>query len=781
MRRWHWNARDKIPRLASVSTVLSVAWLVAVGLCYLGPALVRGTALGPYDLLSQFGVGAIPGVTPHNWLSGDQVQQSAPWATLAWQQVHSGILPLWNPFSGLGLPLAFNFQSAPFGLPALVTYLVPVGYAYTVQVVVRLVIAGTGALILCRALRLGAVAATFAATVFELSGAFTGWLGWPMGGVLCWLGWVMAAALLLLRGVHPRRSAALLAVSLAFAVYGGHPESVVILLLTVGLVAAILLVARALQTRSLRSVLWPLARVAVAAAAGLALAAPLLLPGLQLAAESTRFASFGYQGLPAVASVNLAFVGFYGFPTAGSAYFGPINWYETVGYVGLIVLVLAGLAVIYRWREAEVWAPGITAAVIMAIIYVGPVARLVGSLPIVDLVNWGRALVALDMLLAVLGGFGLQTLLDRGLSPAVWKRLGVMAALAAAALVIVGLKQLEDDLPSTESAARAGSFIWPAVQAGVVIAVVAALAMHGRLHRRQDSDSSSTGRRVTLACATALVVTEVAFLLTAAPGVQSSSPEAFAVTPAEAALQHLVGQSRLGFAACPSLTVFPSLGILPNANAAYGVSELSVYDATIPESYFSAWSAASGTPQLPAGSDPLGVFCPSVSSASLAREFGVSYILAPPGSAAPSGTVLTATLDGEGVYRVPGAGLVTLVPGRVSSGEQPGTNVPAVGGNPASLRLHFAATQASTLEIHITDVPGWTATMGGRPLALHSLDGAMLEASVPPGVHTIVLSYWPPRFSLGLVCAGVAVLGLALMGLLHLLAGRRLSAPRPEG
>jgi hypothetical protein len=125
--------------------------------------------------------------------------------------------------------------------------------------------------------------------------------------------------------------------------------------------------------------------------------------------------------------------------------------------------------------------------------------------------------------------------------------------------------------------------------------------------------------------------------------------------------------------------------------------------------------------------------------------------------------------------------VVTLVPGRVTSGEQPGTLVPAAGDNPASLRLHVAATQASTLEIHITNEPGWTATMDGRPLALHTFDGVMMAASVPVGVHTVVLSYWPPLFSLGLGCAGVAVLGLALMGLLHLLAGRRRSAPRPEG
>jgi len=39
--------------------------------------------------------------------------------------VHLGFLPLWNPYSGPGLPLAFNWQSASFGVPSLIGYLMP--------------------------------------------------------------------------------------------------------------------------------------------------------------------------------------------------------------------------------------------------------------------------------------------------------------------------------------------------------------------------------------------------------------------------------------------------------------------------------------------------------------------------------------------------------------------------------------------------------------------------------------------------------------------------------
>ena len=93
-----------------------------------------------------------------------------PWTTLAWTQVHHGQLPLWNPYSGLGCRSPSIWQSAPFGLPALVGYLVPVQYAYTVGIVVTVVVAGTGAYFLGRLLHLGVVGCAMAATGFELSG-----------------------------------------------------------------------------------------------------------------------------------------------------------------------------------------------------------------------------------------------------------------------------------------------------------------------------------------------------------------------------------------------------------------------------------------------------------------------------------------------------------------------------------------------------------------------------------------------------------------------------------
>ena len=72
----------------------------------------------------------------------DLIREIIPWTTLAWTQVHNGFLPLWNPYSALACPLAFNWQSATFSLPALLGYLVPVRFDFTVQVLVTLVVGG---------------------------------------------------------------------------------------------------------------------------------------------------------------------------------------------------------------------------------------------------------------------------------------------------------------------------------------------------------------------------------------------------------------------------------------------------------------------------------------------------------------------------------------------------------------------------------------------------------------------------------------------------------------
>lgn len=748
-------------------------WLVVVALVYLSPTLVHGTKLGPYDILSQFGLGSLPGVRPHNAVASDQIQQMAPWSTLAWEQVHHGHLPLWDPYNALGLPLAFNFQSAPFSLPALVSYLVPVRFAYTLITFLKIVIAGTGVLVLARTLKLGALAGALAGTVFELSGAFTTWLGWPQAGVFCWLGWILAASVLLVRGTNTRRDAPFLAMVLAWSILGGHPESVGITVLTTGIVVLVLLVVQFRSDRSLDSTLRAIARFAVGIGAGIALAAPELLPAAQVAAQSVHRSLTGYGGMPTSRIVNLTFAGFYGLPTVNGHYFDEtVSYYDSAAYVGLVALVLAALAVICWWRKSEVIGLTVAGIVLATIAYVPSVAHWLLTLPLMKLVLWDRDLIPLDLVLAILAGTGLQAVLDGTNNRVIRRCFTAIGALSVCIITVLGLRQLMSNLPAADAAVRSRSFIAPSIEAAILVGVALALsvAIKRTTHDLLHSKSTEVSARWAMAIGLLLVGSETVFLVTAAPRIWSSSQSFFATTPAEVELQRLVGSSRIGFAECPSVSQMPSLGILPEANSAYGISELSAYDPIVPKSYFdSVPLKESGTPSA----FSFGQFCPSVTTAAIGRAYGVSYVLAAPGASPPPGMTFVATIGGEDLYRVPGGALVTVVPGSSPTGDEAvGAVIPVSDPNPATVHFRVNVTQTSTIYIHITDLPGWRATFNGRPLPLRPAPGTTLEAHIGPGSGEITLTYRPAAFVLGLLIAGAAILALATYCTFPWLMGR---------
>jgi len=172
---------------------------VVAAIAVLLPALVHGLSLGPFDQLSRYGLSTRPGTVVHYTGPGDQIEMLIPWTTLAWTQVHHGHLPLWNPYSGLGMPLVFNWQSASFSVPALLGYLVPVHLAFTVAEVATLLIAGSGVYVLGRVLRMGVLGAAMAATVVRAQRSFHGLVGMAQRG-----GDVLGG--MALRHRHPHRA-----------------------------------------------------------------------------------------------------------------------------------------------------------------------------------------------------------------------------------------------------------------------------------------------------------------------------------------------------------------------------------------------------------------------------------------------------------------------------------------------------------------------------------------------------------------------------------------------
>ena len=734
-------------RRAWLPDVLGVAWVVAGAALVLVAALRPGVSLGPFDILARFGLTRQPGTPVHNTELADQIQQFVPWMNVAWHQVHSGHLPLWNPDNVLGTPLAFNWQSSVFSPPALVAYLFPVAYAYTAMVLTKLVLAGTGAYLLCRVLGLGPLAAAFGGTAFELSGPMIVHAGWPHTTVTCCAGFILAAVVGLLRRRRPVANTCLLAVAVAAAIYGGHPESLIVTALALVVFLVAYGIARALTGGGLA--LWPLATIALGGALGAGLGAPLLFPGLQLGLNSTRQSGAGAPAYGVTHAANLLASGLQG------------KDFKSAAYVGVTVLVLAVVGARASWKRAEV--PALVAVVVVTglLTFVAAAGNALHVLPEGDTVAWSRSVMLLALALAVLGAYGLDALVRAGHDPkpVIWAAGAFAAAgVVVAALAVTGWLDLSGAVAKHEA-----SLAWPGAEVVVGLAVTGVLSRRGRARHASRRPPARLG-------AAALLAVQTGFGLSAGIGFWSVSSSYFGTTPAIGALQSAVGDSLVGFGSCRSLRYFTyspqEVGIRPNANDGYGIHEFAVYDPILPKALFEEWHTVSGE-RTPPSLVQLGMFCASVVTTAEARLFGVQFVLEPPNHPRPHGSAVAGTVGAETLVEIPGVYEATWHPLT-----PPGTTLPTLAltypmrvtqPGPASWQAPVDAPSASIVRFRLTNVPGWVATLDGKPLALKPwAGGSMLETVVPAGPHVIELHYWPRAFTVGLVVAAVTAGGLVL-------------------
>ena len=333
-------------------------------------------------------------------IHGDQVTQMIPsthWPGLSSPGASTAVEPIHRAGHASGLQLAISGIQPP----SLVGYLMPLRLAFTAQVMVTLFVAGSGAYTLSRVLKLGVLASAFAGTVFELSGAFISWLGWPIYSVLSWTGWMFVAVLFVLRGGRRARHVASLAIVFAAAIYAGQPDPLVVLVLSVFVFAAALLVQRLPALGGSGPILRPTVDLVLAAGAGFALAAPLALPGYQIAGRAVRIiegSTFYRQSAWPFQSLGyLAFSGLNGVGANRNAI-----------YLGVVVVVLAITGLCLQRNRPEVVALIAVMVIMGAVAFLQPVEDLLHWLPGLQAVRWYRAIVPMMLAVAALSAVGIH-------------------------------------------------------------------------------------------------------------------------------------------------------------------------------------------------------------------------------------------------------------------------------------------------------------------------------------------------------------------------------------
>lgn len=764
-KRW-WQAHPDL--VATVCLFLTAALIFA-------PPLLLGLTVTPMTVLADTvpWQAVVPRDPPPNPALTDVAQVFHPWLVWVGEQVRHGVLPLWNPHAYTGAPFFGNGQSALLFPLTWLPVVVPAAIAVTLVAWLKLFGIGLATHWFLRTLGISPLPAVTGAWTFMLSATVIGWLQWTLASSLMFLPALLAATERL-RRAPGRRTMAVLAVLVAFAMLAGYPQGT--------LHALIVTTAWALSRGAGVGGLGFTARYAASVALGLGLAAVQILPFVEYVRESSVFAYRGQWTLPLYASAASAatFVMPYFYGTGLESW---SRWQFNIvtGWIGIVPLAVLPVAVVAAWR----WPGGRfflgLAAFALGLHYGAPGLAMLAELPGLSLGTNLRLMPLVAFALATLAALGLESLRDpgpphRGLR---WAVCGWFAVVVGLSLVAVLVFQAE---PRT----RALSFPLPAQYAVALVAltivtVLVARVMAGRL---------APGRATP-----ALAMLQLASLLPLAatynPAVDRGT--FYASTPALAYLQRETADG--------SRVLMPG-----HVGLVYGLFEAHGYDGLTPRRIEEvAGSVGSGralqagfleNPLSLHGSEPL---TPARLLISPVFDLvGIRHVLLSPGTPPPR-PALTVAYDGPDgrIFRneaaLPRAFLVgrgrcvddrqarRLIAARAvdfrhealladCAGPPPAAEPPGPGASaritehgPHAVEVQAAIDRPAYLVLTDTWYPGWTARVDGREARLWRANHAFRAVSVPPGEHLVEFRYEPAWLMLGLAISGSSLVGVAIM------------------
>ena len=788
-------------REVAVATALcSLAALLVTGPALLGRVvLLPETLLARDRLLGQSPDAPAPHMNDFAGFACDYVHDRAIAGGL-----HAGRIDQWNPFTGAGAPL-WAEQGGPFFPLKLPFWLLPGRTTFDLFLGLRLLFAGLGAYALARVRGLDAAGAWVAAIGFELSGALLAPCAFGNASPLYVLPWLILGAQRLADEPRQRRVGAA-ALALGLAAHGGHPTLIALVLLAFAVALAGYV---APDWRRPRRVALRLAAGATALGIGLALAAPVLLPLIELAQLGVSYKHRSPGVLAWTWSLHLARGG------------GALSWaapgaastlavlsaspHAFGGALGAVALSLAAIGVRRRGLDGGLIALlilGVGLTVAPGVVGVRPQTPVLGLI----LPMYGWPLIALPLSQAA-GHGALRLARARD----AWLGAAVMLA-AALALWWVPDTMLTPTWTALRHAADTSQG-W--VRLSYPLAVTALFAAVLRLRRRAGVVAAAC--LLCGAIAAEQCVTIVPALW------QPRVTEGEDVSPATRFLQTHMRDGQSRFAGLPVVIGHPMLPML------FGLRDLRNVSALPLERHFAYLQAVGKragrfTLQDVAAVDSVlldraatrflafaAAVVPAPATPSLAL---IPYM--PPQAPDQSARLRQVYRDARAVvyenpHALPRARLtrrITPLAGRqaatawaVTLGRGEGDAIvglePAADGtvpialddravaedhvellagdDPDRVAVRVVAARDAYLVVADTYHPGWRARLDGQSVPIFPADLLFRAVSVPAGAHTVELEYEPASFRLGVWLAAVGgVLALAM------LASRRAVADRDQ-
>ncbi|HVR43206.1 MAG TPA: YfhO family protein [Thermoanaerobaculia bacterium] len=685
--------------------------------------------------------------------TNDTVKQMLPWMEVAREELFAFRAPLWNRYSFSGYPLLGNGQSAPLSPFFLATLPVPLPKQIVAMAGLKLFVGLLFGALFLREERLGRAASLFGSIVFAFSVFQNVYLYYPLSAVSFLLPALAWAIVRVVRGGAVRDGIALaLVVAAAFA--GGHPETVLLIAVGGAMILAIELAAPAGPLRR-----GPAAGRAVGfAAAGALLAAPVWLPAVELILESQRIAAIGAGevGSPRYPATAL-WVAFnpdgFGNPARG-------NWswilhYIMVAptYVGLLPLALLPGALLARSsdRRARLMVAGGIVAFLIAFRWTW-IGEGFNRLPLAEWSANDRMRLVMIFLFAAAAARSLERIARGAWSG--WDLAG--SALAAAGSLWV-------------LRARLGITLEPVHAVGLV-----ALASFWLAWIVSSRLASLRPRRQSVVTAVAAAAIALELWLFNLPFNALTPREYFAPPlPIVDTIHELAPEE-------PFRIVGHDWVLLPNASAQYGLEDIRGSDplAWGPYTRFFRLVQAEGQ-SLDVGRVQ-DVGHPAIDF------LNVRFLLGGPGSEfGPSWKSVYDGLDGELFENLewlprfyaprelvpPASGAVEAVRDFRQHVVVEGIGAPranrALDGMwlrrmaPGSFRMTMDARGETFIASSEPALPGWTVEVDGARVPIHRVNGAFIGFFVPAGGVRVRVAYEPRSWRVGLLMGLIGALALA--------------------
>jgi len=481
--------------------LLAAVFLLALVTCFLGRVTLGGKVLLPLDNLfssppwnvyaAQFGISV-----PHNELIGDMILQNYSWKSFAKESYLNGVLPLWNPYIFCGMPfLAAGQYAALYPLGA-IFYVLPVAQAYGWFTLVHLFLGGLFMYLYVKLIGGGRWGALVSAITFMFCGFLVVSFLWPMiVSTVIWLPLLLAIIEVIVRrferaesGESGLLSSCALWVPLGGVAVGlqflaGHLEMSFYLLFTMMVYAAFRLLVMVWRRQAKGRILGAGLALLIMVALGFGLAAAQLLPFYELIKENYRSGLVSYRevigwALPKMQFLSFLMPDFFGNPThhsyfdviqwkdvavSGAAdfagnprsypFWGAKNYVEGAAYIGILPLLLAGVALLLRRNKYTLFF--VFYAVFSLLLAFGsPLYKaFFYGIPGFDQLHTPfRWVIPYSFSVAVLAGLGMSALIDRREGKA--SELGAKVAtflgraaplLGAVLLVVLGVSRLFSD------------------------------------------------------------------------------------------------------------------------------------------------------------------------------------------------------------------------------------------------------------------------------------------------------------------------------------------------